>query len=232
VTSDLSAGGRFLAVAQNRQAATLVLDFDHPSAAVALRPHPGVENVAISPDGRYVASGTWNGSGVKVWQVATRKVLVELPASSARVAFSADGRWLATSSEEYRLYEVGSWQLRFKLPRAGMALDALAFSPDGEVLAIANSPRDVHLYATITGKQLAVFESPQPANMSDLCFSPSGTTLAVLQRDRAVQLWDLRLIRQQLATMNLDWDQPAYPAAAAQAHARPMRIEVTPAEQP
>src|SRR6266542_1498715 len=210
VRSDLSADGRFLVVAQRAQATALVLDFEHPSTSVALRPHPGIQNVAIDSTGRFVATGTWQGSGVKIWDVATRKVLRDLPAPShASVSFSPDGRWLAVCAEDYRLYEVGSWQLRFKLARTGIELGCLTFSPDGEILAFAYSPSNIHLYATATGRRLAVLEPPQPAVVCDLRFSPDGRLLGVLQRNRAVQLWDLRLIRQQLARLNLDWDQPS-----------------------
>src|SRR5262249_9220901 len=66
--SDLSTQGRFLVAAQRSEAAALVFDLEHPSSQpVVLRPHPNVQRVAISPDGRFVATGTWHGSGVKVW---------------------------------------------------------------------------------------------------------------------------------------------------------------------
>jgi hypothetical protein len=43
-------------------------------------------------------------------------------------------------------------------------------------------------------------------DVEGLTFSPDGTQLAVLS-SAAIQVWDLPLIRQQLAVMNLDWDQ-------------------------
>ena len=46
-------------------------------------------------------------------------------------------------------------------------------------------------------------------------FSPDGDRLAVATNGDHVQLWDLRLIRQQLAAMGLDWDQPPDPTAAS-----------------
>jgi len=230
--SDLTPDGRFFAAAQLSKAAAVVFDFENPSALVTLGPHPNMSVVAISPDGRFVASGTWQGSGVKVWDVATRQLLRDLPASThAKVLFSPNGRWLATSADDYRLYEVGSWQLRFKVPvpHDGVQLNDIAFSPDDKIWAIGNKPHNTHLYATVTGQRLAILEPPQQATIVGLAFSPDGTTLAVLQRDRAIQLWDLRRIRHELAALELDWDQPAYPDVV-RPETKPIRLEV--AENP
>jgi WD40 repeat protein len=57
-------------------------------------------------------------------------------------------------------------------------------------------------------------------------FSPDGSQLAAAQANKQVQLWDLRLIRQELAQMNLDWDMPPYPPAAIPAGAAPVTLEV------
>jgi hypothetical protein len=192
---------------------------------------------AVSPDGRFVASDTWRGEGakgVKIWDVAARQALRDdelrdLPAWSAYMFFSPDGRWLATRGEDYRLYEVGSWELRMKppVPPDPSPVHFSNFSPDGEIWAIGNPPHNTQLYSTTTGQRLAVLEPPQPAMIASLAFSPDGTTLAILQSDRAVQLWDLRGIRRQLAALGLDWERPAYPAASPKGEMKPIRIELT-----
>jgi hypothetical protein len=41
-----------------------------------------------------------------------------------------------------------------------------------------------------------------------------------------IQVWNLRLIRQELAAMGLDWDLPSYPPEAANAPAEPVSIKV------
>jgi hypothetical protein len=43
----------------------------------------------------------------------------------------------------------------------------------------------------------------------DICwiaFDDAGSQLAVVTAGGAIQLWDLRLVRQQLVTMKLDWE--------------------------
>jgi hypothetical protein len=39
-------------------------------------------------------------------------------------------------------------------------------------------------------------------------------------------LWDLRVIRNQLAEINLDWHLPAYPPARAPEKPGPLRVQV------
>jgi hypothetical protein len=122
---------------------------------------------------------------------------------------------------------VGSWELRLNLavPPSAPSVGAFAFSPDGEIWAIGAPPRNTQLYSTATGQRLAILESPRPATFSRLTFSPDGAALAILQRDGAVQLWALRQIRQQLAAIGLDWQQPSYPSAAVHTNVKPIRIE-------
>jgi hypothetical protein len=45
--------------------------------------------------------------------------------------------------------------------------------------------------------------------------SPEGSQLAACCSGHGFRIWDLHLIRQQLADMGLDWDLPPYSSAAA-----------------
>ncbi|HEV3202784.1 MAG TPA: tetratricopeptide repeat protein, partial [Gemmataceae bacterium] len=61
------------------------------------------------------------------------------------------------------------------------------------------------------------------------CFSPDGSQLVTYAgRGGAFQVWDLRLIRRQLAEMGLDWDLPPYPTPPESA--KPLRVQVLPPE--
>lgn len=76
------------------------------------------------------------------------------------------------------------------------------------MLAIARTLTDVQLVDPTDGKALATLQAPEPRQVSWLCFSPDGDRLAVATTGDQVQLWDLRLVRQQLAALGLDWDRP------------------------
>jgi tetratricopeptide (TPR) repeat protein len=58
-------------------------------------------------------------------------------------------------------------------------------------------------------------------------FSPDGCHFVAQAEDGVLQVWDLRLIRRQLAERKLDWDLPPYPAAKGPADPSPAPLKVT-----
>jgi WD40 repeat protein len=93
-------------------------------------------------------------------------------------------------------------ELAFTLSRHSGPIHALAFSPDGKLLATASGPLDgaVRLWDTGTGKSVATFEDPwaKPDNRSHatgVAFTPDGKTLASTHEAAgytAIRLWDVR----------------------------------------
>ncbi|HEY7311587.1 MAG TPA: protein kinase [Gemmataceae bacterium] len=186
-----------------------ILHAGPPAREVVVR-HAELNNIAISPDGRWVAAGTFDGQGVKIWDAATGKQEHALPIGQARVAFSPDGRWLVTAAErEYRSWQVGTWQIGpLHVPRDRAArADPLTFC-DGKLLAVAPSLRQIRLVEADTGRELAALTAPHPEWVMGLCGSPDGRWLAVAYRNNLLQLWDLQQLRAGLAEMGLDWSDP------------------------
>jgi serine/threonine protein kinase/WD40 repeat protein len=225
--ASLSSDGRHLAVTQPNAGQALIFDLQDPSAKVVLSGHPMVNRIAISPDGRWAATASWLNPLVRIWDARSGDLLrtITEPART-EVIFSPDGRWLATSSTEYELWEVGTWQPKSPLKAGGPAqqMNFTAFSPDGRVMARVDR-HEIQL-ETITEKPLAALEAPGTIIMTKCQFSPDGSQLAAVQYDQQVQLWDLRLLRQELAQMRLDWDLPPYPPVGKAAAASPVTLEV------
>jgi WD40 repeat protein len=92
----------------------------------------------------------------------------------------------------------------------GPLIGAVIFSRDGKLMAITPGRAGVRLVETATGRELATLAGNDqwPA-----CFSPDGTQLIACGDDDSLKIWDLRLIRQELAAMHLDWEAPPLPPA-------------------
>jgi WD40 repeat protein len=147
-----SADGRVIALSQFQGGR--VLHADRPDQPVRLEPHDDARYVAVSPDGRWVATGSHTRTAVKIWESRTGKLVKELPADGSRVGFSPDGKWLATTAGGLRLWAVGSWQEGHQI--GGWAN---AFSPDGKLLA-AVEHGVVQLINPTTGREFARLEDP------------------------------------------------------------------------
>ena len=230
--SALCRDGRHLAATHESEDESIILDLQDLSAKpVILRPHPRADVIAISPDGHWVATASWHNSLVKVWDGRTGDLVrtLQMP-GRASVAFNPDGRWLATSTSEYQLWELGTWKPKGP-PTPGNAVperNFTAFSPDGRVMARTLDGSKIQLLEASTEKPLAILEAPETIALGRFQFSPDGTKLAAMQMDQQVQLWDLRLIRQELAQMNLDWDLPPYPPDGKTAASGPVTLEIEP----
>jgi WD40 repeat protein len=215
--SSLCGDGRQIATALADGTTTIVYDlasgrdlfhFASPRPAIA---------VALSPNGRWLATGTWGaGSSVRVWDTTTQHLVHELPMpNSANVFFSPDNRHLLTASEAYRMWETGSWRELYHVvePENHQIPGEAAFSPDSQLLAIVVHGREVRLVDADTGRRLADLAPPEHRLLSGIRFSRDGTKLAALEWDQQVQDWNLRWIRDELARLRLDWTAPAYSAA-------------------
>jgi WD40 repeat protein len=226
----LSRDGKWLGAANPEAGAVSIHEVRNPTNHFNLLSQPSIQCPAISPDGRWVAAGNFKGSGVKVWDFESRRVVCTLPTpSSAVVGFSPDNRWLGVGGVSFDLWETGTWKRKYTFSRNRSDLMcACAFSPDARLLAIGDDPGLIHLVATDSAELLANLEAPFRTVISFLRFSADGSQLFALQWDQQVQIWDLRRLRAELAKLNLDWTgPPIFAEAPSQIHApKPLHISL------
>jgi tetratricopeptide (TPR) repeat protein len=187
----------------------VILDLQGRGTLVNLTGHRNLDQLDLSPDGRFVATGTWQGRGVRVWDARRGSLVRELEASTgASVLFRPDGRLLATASgEEYAVWDLRTWTRRVQIPRsqaAGVA-GTVAFNPAGDVLAVTKTRSLVQLVDVESGRELATLEPPEPNNVSALGFSPDGRLLFETRNIPGIRAWDLDAIRRGVETVGLRW---------------------------
>jgi eukaryotic-like serine/threonine-protein kinase len=179
-----------------------------------LTPQEDVRHCAVSPDGRWVVTGSHGalkGAAAKIWDARTGRHVRDLPvAGFCYVSFSPDGKWLLTAGGGARLWSVGTWD---EGPKLGKSALRGAFSADGALLALQDEPGVVRLVVPDTGKEVARLTAPETIRLIPLCFTRDKRRLVCRSAETvALHIFDLGLIRTQLAAMGLDWDAPSYPA--------------------
>src|SRR5262249_11944199 len=162
--------------------------------------------VALSPDGTRAASGGGALSllrgDLRAWETATgteMRPLVGHAGPTNGVAFSADGKFLASSSLDrtVRIWDVSTWKTRHALRGHTDYAGGVAFSPDGRSLASGSGDRTVKVWDVATGGEVkTLLGHPNP--LLAVGWSPDGSTIAAAGGDffrpeepGEARLWDV-----------------------------------------
>jgi WD40 repeat protein len=150
--------------------------------------------VAVSPDGRTLASGGADNA-VRLWDLATCTPVAALERHTDRVlslAFSPDGKLLASGSSDGTIVmwdPVNRREVRTLTGYFG-APSPVAFSPDGRAVAAGGQDGSVKFWDVPTGgpkEPLRWHTGP----VRSVAFSPDGRLLASGGLDKTVQLCEV-----------------------------------------
>jgi len=142
--------------------------------------------VTFSPDGKYLLTAGWDDTA-RIWDAKTGKLLRSLPGAGGSVAFSPDGKRIASSTKGGEMNallwdaEAATILRTFKGTGNG---NAIAFSPDGKKVATGSGNADtgpggeVMVWDAETGKNICTTKLDSSV-IGTLSFSSDGTKVLV-----------------------------------------------------
>jgi WD40 repeat protein len=108
------------------------------------------------------------------------------------VAFSPDGRRLATASDDKtaKIWDAETGKELATLRGHEEPVRSVAFSPDGRRLATASADDTAKIWDDETGRELMTLRSHEDG-VTSVAFSPDGRRLATAGNDNTVQVYAL-----------------------------------------
>lgn len=149
--------------------------------------------LALSPDGRLLATGPW-GDSIRLWNWPDLTPVASLGGAGTvlGLTFSTDSRRLASISREGELVlwdAVGHGELKRVSSHGGAAIWCVAFSPDGRHVATGGNDQAVRVRSAATLAEERVFRG-HGSEVWSVVWAQDGERLYSSGKDRTIRVWD------------------------------------------
>jgi WD40 repeat protein len=170
-------------------------EFVPPACAQVLTGHTlSVTSVALTPDGRTAASGSFDKT-LRVWDVATgrcRAILEGHWNAVMSVVLTADGRTAVSGSYDHalRVWDVATGRCRAILEGHTNGVVSVALTPDGRTAVSGSNDKTLRVWDVATGCCRATLQGHTDHVMS-VSLTADGRTAVSGSVDKSVRVWDV-----------------------------------------
>ena len=154
-------------------------------------------DTVFSPDGRHLAVARWRSRACTSSTSTATERCSTSPADGVRdLAWSPDGRWIATSGNPAAVYDARTGRLRFVTTGHTSWVNTVAWSPDSRLLATGSEDGTARVFALEAGapQEVARLAAQDLRNgVRSVAFSPDGGQLMTSDwLITSVKVWDVR----------------------------------------
>lgn len=150
----------------------------------------GFPLVAMSPDGKVIATALSQKTTVSLWEAETGKALgpIDTQVDLNTLALGPDNLMATSDLREVRLWDLETHTSMDSIRPNLSFVRSLRFSPRGSLLAIVG--RDAELWDTSAHASVATLRMTKP--IDELTFSPDGqTVVATAQQSNEAAVWEV-----------------------------------------
>ncbi|MCB9641566.1 MAG: trypsin-like serine protease [Myxococcales bacterium] len=155
----------------------------------------GIIRIALSPDGKWMASVNDEGRIVRIWDIdkgQLKYTFVEPSSTMQAVSFSPDSQVVAAvgSDRVVRRWSLSDGTTLPLLQGHTSTVYAVAFSPDGQWIASAGADRVIRLWK-VSDASLTFEMKGHTSTIWTLVFAPDNKTLYSASSDQTIRYWDV-----------------------------------------
>jgi WD40 repeat protein len=153
-----------------------------------------VRSIAFSPNGEMLVSSDEDGQ-VRAWKWQKSdlsEIYLKIASSVNTITINSENHFMAIGSEDRKIiiFDLISKKVSIELDGHMDAVNSLAFSPNGQILASGSRDDTVKLWHVKTGKLLDTIECNSCwKNVLSVSFSPDGQTLAAGLAGGEIKTW-------------------------------------------